>query len=240
MLIKELNTALGQRPDPVALAQKFIPRLAALIETCQDAEQANELRHGIGSIHTYVRNALPKIVKDRHRRFEIAFPGAVAYAEASRKAGALWDRVENKAKAGGDRVDGHNNHRQNFDDGLSATDAGFVGRQDAMTCSRISRLDPEDWRLYEEHCQKNMEIFTLGGLYRLWNSTLRHTETLQETSLPDGVFEVIVLDPPWPYGTEYDAEGRRAASPYPEMSLDRKSTRLNSSHIQKSRMPSSA
>jgi len=36
----------------------------------------------------------------------------------------------------------------------------------------------------------------------------------------EGKFDVIVVDPPWPYGTKYDPEGRRAASPYPEMSLE--------------------
>jgi N6-adenosine-specific RNA methylase IME4/ParB-like chromosome segregation protein Spo0J len=39
-------------------------------------------------------------------------------------------------------------------------------------------------------------------------------------SLPSGVFEVINIDPPWAYGTEYDPVGRRAANPYPEMSLE--------------------
>lgn len=38
--------------------------------------------------------------------------------------------------------------------------------------------------------------------------------------MPEGVFEVIAVDPPWPYGTAYDPQGRRAASPYPEMSLE--------------------
>lgn len=37
---------------------------------------------------------------------------------------------------------------------------------------------------------------------------------------PDGKYDVIVVDPPWPYGTKYDPDGRRAANPYPEMSLD--------------------
>jgi N6-adenosine-specific RNA methylase IME4 len=37
---------------------------------------------------------------------------------------------------------------------------------------------------------------------------------------PKGVFEVLVLDVPWPYGTEYDPEARRAANPYPEVSLE--------------------
>jgi N6-adenosine-specific RNA methylase IME4 len=37
---------------------------------------------------------------------------------------------------------------------------------------------------------------------------------------PDKKYDVIVMDPPWPYGTQYDPNGRRAANPYPEMSLD--------------------
>lgn len=37
---------------------------------------------------------------------------------------------------------------------------------------------------------------------------------------PTQKYDVIVVDPPWPYGTKYDPSGRRAASPYPEMSLE--------------------
>lgn len=37
---------------------------------------------------------------------------------------------------------------------------------------------------------------------------------------PEGKYDVIVIDPPWPYGTEYDEEARRVASPYPEMDLE--------------------
>lgn len=35
--------------------------------------------------------------------------------------------------------------------------------------------------------------------------------------LPQGVFEVIAIDPPWNYGREYDPDGSRVANPYPEM-----------------------
>lgn len=38
-----------------------------------------------------------------------------------------------------------------------------------------------------------------------------------EMKLPDGVFEVIAIDPPWNYGREYDPDGSRVANPYPEM-----------------------
>jgi N6-adenosine-specific RNA methylase IME4 len=34
----------------------------------------------------------------------------------------------------------------------------------------------------------------------------------------EGKYNVIVIDPPWAYGTDYDSESRRVASPYPEKS----------------------
>lgn len=34
---------------------------------------------------------------------------------------------------------------------------------------------------------------------------------------PDGLFDVIAIDPPWNYGTQFNASGRRVANPYPEM-----------------------
>ena len=38
-----------------------------------------------------------------------------------------------------------------------------------------------------------------------------------KAQLPDGVFEVVVIDPPWAYGRGYDPDGSRVANPYPEM-----------------------
>jgi N6-adenosine-specific RNA methylase IME4 len=38
-----------------------------------------------------------------------------------------------------------------------------------------------------------------------------------EMKLPEGVFEVIAMDPPWNYGREYDPDSSRVANPYPEM-----------------------
>jgi len=41
-----------------------------------------------------------------------------------------------------------------------------------------------------------------------------------KVEMPQGKFEVIVIDPPWNYGTKFDSEGRRVANPYPEMTQD--------------------
>lgn len=35
----------------------------------------------------------------------------------------------------------------------------------------------------------------------------------------EGPFDVLIIDPPWPYGTKYDPDTRRVGNPYPEMTL---------------------
>ena len=46
---------------------------------------------------------------------------------------------------------------------------------------------------------------------------------------PDGLFDVISIDPPWNYGTQFNASGRRVANPYPEMSQEElKNIEINS------------
>jgi len=63
-----------------------------------------------------------------------------------------------------------------------------------------------------------------GSLYR----EIKLREKIEELKAeipelvePQGDYEVIVVDPPWPYGTEYDADAGRRASPYPELDLEK-------------------
>lgn len=58
-------------------------------------------------------------------------------------------------------------------------------------------------RLFAENVEKQREAISEGKIV-----------------LPKGVYEVLVVDPPWPYETPYDAQGQRASCPYPEMSLE--------------------
>jgi len=39
----------------------------------------------------------------------------------------------------------------------------------------------------------------------------------ENVKLPEGLFDVIAVDPPWNYGRAYDPESSRVANPYPEM-----------------------
>lgn len=56
----------------------------------------------------------------------------------------------------------------------------------------------------------------------------KQIEDIEEGLLPDliGLFDVISVDPPWPYEgeskniTSFDSVGRRVANPYPEMSIE--------------------
>lgn len=47
-------------------------------------------------------------------------------------------------------------------------------------------------------------------------------EDIETGKLPElkGLYDVISVDPPWPYGREYDPAGSRVANPYPEMSIE--------------------
>lgn len=45
-------------------------------------------------------------------------------------------------------------------------------------------------------------------------------EKLEKEKKIEGIYDIIVIDPPWKYGTKYDDKKRRIASPYPERDLD--------------------
>ncbi len=77
---------------------------------------------------------------------------------------------------------------------------------------------PEEEK-YLEIAKQKAEAWTLKALTKM--EALRQAEEEKtEAVLPPGEFRVIVIDPPWPYGTEYDLKSRRVGAPYPEMSIE--------------------
>ncbi len=57
------------------------------------------------------------------------------------------------------------------------------------------------------------------GIFKTKEQIIESINTKNIKTIPEK-FDVVVIDPPWPYGTEYDEETRRVGSPYPEMSLE--------------------
>jgi N6-adenosine-specific RNA methylase IME4 len=75
---------------------------------------------------------------------------------------------------------------------------------------------------WEDYCEAiGSKRNTVNKWLKQWFTEPEQEQTvLIPPPLPENTFRVIVSDPPWPYGTKYDPDTRRVASPYPEMSLD--------------------
>lgn len=75
----------------------------------------------------------------------------------------------------------------------------------------VASLDPKQQKeLLQEGTEKNWKARDFNHVVK----NIKKIETpLQEI---EGKYNVFVIDPPWAYGTEYDSESRRVASPYNE------------------------
>jgi len=95
---------------------------------------------------------------------------------------------------------------------------GKVGLQDAL---RITKFEPEQRKVIVEKIVNGKSV---ADVMREQKNAEKQAniENLckQEAKMPDGTFHCIVIDPPWNYGTTYDADGRRVANPYPEMTQE--------------------
>lgn len=146
---------------------------------------------------------------------------------AQRKAGKMLEGLE-KSKGG---------RPENSDQAgrsLSAYSSLLIEETIPPTTARrwqtIARIDPKffDARIDEILSDDMVSELTTAWLLAEWKKSSRQDEIQEQWDEiksspppdPKGTFGVISLDPPWPYGTEYDPEGRRAANPYPEMSLE--------------------
>ena len=91
----------------------------------------------------------------------------------------------------------------------------------------LARLEPEKQKKVAEKI-KNENIDNVEKAIALikkeefMQNIEQQKQEIESNNLkaPDGLFEVVVIDPPWPYGTKYDPAGRRSANPYPEMSIN--------------------
>jgi len=97
----------------------------------------------------------------------------------------------------------------------------------------ISKIQSHRWQMIAEVPEAKVEEFIAETKAKSDEITsrailgiamkIRHEAKMQTgntTELPDGLYRVIVIDPPWQYGRDYDPFGSRVGSPYPEMSVE--------------------
>lgn len=93
-------------------------------------------------------------------------------------------------------------------------DEGTVARVDALMNARPDLLEKvEDGALSSAQAYSIAKKDTRAAEIADQKAAIENGTA----KLPEGVFEVVCMDPPWNYPGEYDPEGNRAACPYPLM-----------------------
>jgi len=96
-------------------------------------------------------------------------------------------------------------------------DAGFVYDKEPVRLRRIKRyVHGEDKREYIEGVKKKTKYPSFVGLLKIAKMFEPPNEL---KDLPDGKYDLVVIDPPWKYDAEYDSNDRRVSSPYPELDI---------------------
>lgn len=109
-----------------------------------------------------------------------------------------------------------------------------ISRDESSKAQMIANLDDEQFEEYIDVCKKSnedkQEEITLAGAVRLAKQIFREEKINDQKEnlnslkpIANGVFDVIVIDPPWNYGKTYnpDVPMGRITSPYPEMSMEK-------------------
>jgi N6-adenosine-specific RNA methylase IME4 len=155
--------------------------------------------------------------------------------EAASIAGTTRDEVAAIVGAGSGR------NLSNIDRTIDAIDLApplvadayrVVLKKSAETAAQLTKAEPETVLAVGEKLRVNPDMAASQALKEVITEqkktarvqeieTIRAATTTKTQALTLlSEYDVIVLDPPWQYGTEYDPNGRRVANPYPEMSLD--------------------
>ncbi len=125
---------------------------------------------------------------------------------------------------------GTNQFRESTASTPTLKDVG-ISRDESSKAQMIANLSEEQFEDYIEVAKKSnedkQEEITLAGAVRIAKKIFREEKIEKQKDglkdlkpIFDGLFEVIVIDPPWNYGSIYDPIGMRGTAPYPEMSQE--------------------
>jgi len=98
-----------------------------------------------------------------------------------------------------------------------------IGKETLRKAKKIKEKAEEDERIkkyWQEAIKGKKSINSVYKLIEREEKIKKLEEKIKSLPKLEGKYQVIVIDPPWPYGTKYDPDSRRVASPYPEMSIE--------------------
>lgn len=189
-----------------------------------EAKSLDEVKHVIDiaeAAKTYARAAKLGLDAQNHAA-EIAIL-------ARRKAGEFLAQLERAGGSGrGNTTEKISNVGNLLSDYKETIQESGISYQDANRWQQVAAVPEETFKDFIERTKSEGKELTTNGVIKIAKQLQREEEIEEQIEEiqsnkfqpPSGLFDVIVIDPPWPYGTKYDPNGRRAANPYPEMSLD--------------------
>ena len=103
-----------------------------------------------------------------------------------------------------------------------------ITRDESSRAQKIAALKEDDFEQYINETKETNAEITLNGAVKLAKEIIRNDKIntqIQELNknlpdMPEGVFDVIVIDPPWKYVGDYDPDGHRGTCPYPLLSQE--------------------
>jgi N6-adenosine-specific RNA methylase IME4 len=163
-------------------------------------------------------------LRDKAAAFQL-FANAQGFKEAAQEAKIFQLKAERKAGQWlEDNIDHKGGNPQLLQDVIVRGLPEGVEPIESHRYQLEASVPEEQFSEWVDDCLSTGKEISAAGLQRIGKEIKREEqiEEIKQSILiaPPGTFEVIVIDPPWPYETEYDPFGRRAANPYPEQSLE--------------------
>ena len=171
-----------------------------------------------------VGEALEILAKRQNASEEVQAEAHAFHVEAIRLLGeALAREPKNAGAAGGGIKDGpRGTLLEPRDTTPTLADMGISKKLSAQA-QKVAALPPEEYRNLVNSSEsvasvlKEVEAAKKKEEHAASIAKQREDIAAGEVDGPIGLFEVIVIDPPWNYGREYDPDTSRVANPYPEM-----------------------
>lgn len=176
-------------------------KIRTAIETTKDIETLTKIKDRL--------RAYQILAEQSKQSQEVQAKIAIYKARADRKCGEwLMDNI----KAGNPQLSQHSTI------GLKEVN---LTRSESSRLQKIAAIPEDKFEGILQEAEIETRKITSNMLVNIAKESERgERQNIPTPEPPKGLYDVIIIDPPWPYGTEYNKETRRIASPYKEMAID--------------------